>query len=537
MSLSYLALAAQGSQWCYRVLLLTLITTLHWQLFPKSRERYKKIVVSKLKYVAWGHGLCCFAIMYLLEPRNLKFLVSFACGMFPSVALSSPVPVEELSTTVKFSLLFFLAALLWDFGIVHEMPWKTLVSLNCHHLGAFIAMGFGLGWQLDQASNTLPADQAHLDSCLFGWLWSIHSFGFLLEVILPIFGVKLQEGERSRTLDVIKHLYAVVSVVRYYQYFNAPSQPGFCLGIQSAIGFGDQEGNYQSYALTTMLLGRFLTNENYKNVDFLRRIEIPGFLVVFFDSVLGLNDPYCGRAIGVLFALVFCLITHLLLFKKVMPLPETYFPPAENQELREFLEKEKPAILYQDAAKTEHLQARQKKQEGMKGFIQPYWKGMKGKDGKLLSEKAPIFDSIIQNDVDRLAKLLDELEKDSATQPAGFATENLGGAISGSNQRLTDWFNSTPLSWAVPMGYSAACAVLLLERGGDPYLKDDNGTFAVELGMKDQFRCGTPGAFGGSDPDFWDTFHKICLKKSPCKEKPWHELSMSEKLKKLAQDF
>merc|ERR1719411_314627 len=131
--------------------------------------------------------------------------------------------------------------------------------------------------------------QVDLDTRMFGWLWFTHSFGFILQIVLPyVFGVKLEEGKRSFSLDFIKHCYAFVSVYFFHRYMN------FDL---------DRFFTYQTCSLLVMLTGRYLFFWNCMRVDFFRRVEFPGFLIVLFDRVLGFQDVACQRSCVIVMSL------------------------------------------------------------------------------------------------------------------------------------------------------------------------------------------------------------------------------------------
>ena len=121
--------------------------------------------------------------------------------------------------------------------------------------------------------------QVSIDTCLFGWMWAIHGFGFILEHIFPLFRIHLLDGERSVALDRIKYGYSMMTFYWYYKFFKAESQPG--------VGF-----NYQTLALLTMLVGRFVPNSR---VPFLRRVEMPGVAVLLIDGMF-FDDIYMHRS-------------------------------------------------------------------------------------------------------------------------------------------------------------------------------------------------------------------------------------------------
>ena len=67
--------------------------------------------------------------------------------------------------------------------------------------------------------------------------------------------------------QVFRHLYSAGSVYCYHLYINGEDQPG--------LGW-----NYQTAAVVCMVGGRLLANNNMLKIDFLRRIELPGYFVL-----------------------------------------------------------------------------------------------------------------------------------------------------------------------------------------------------------------------------------------------------------------
>merc|ERR1712045_202711 len=101
---------------------------------------------------------------------------------------------------------------------------------------------------------------------------------------------------------------------------------------------------YQTFSLLVMLTGRFMVCRNFMRVDFIRRIEFPGFLVVLFDRVLGFQDVVCQRSLVIVISLHGLYVLYAIFFKEIPLRPVQYFGPKENPKLQKFLEEETDTI-------------------------------------------------------------------------------------------------------------------------------------------------------------------------------------------------
>lgn len=456
---------------------------LPWKLGLKNWKWFAENFALN-KYVWWLHGTLTFGLMWLCQPQNLEEFLGNDKNL-------------GLLAVVQHGITSLLALILWDFGYI--IPSWPQFLLGCHHAGLFLAMFFGPGWSIDAynraddvSKENLEA-QVRLDTCMFGWLWMTHSFGFLLQIILPyLFGIKLKEGDRSSSVDAIKHAYSCGSVYLFHQYLNSNSDKLF---------------TYQTSSLFLMLFGRYIACGNAKNVNFLRRIEVPGFFIVLVDRVVGFHDRYCWRSLAIAASLFGMFLVYAVFFKVLMPKPACYFGPKDNPELQKFLEDETDAV--RGVSETlEKRVAAETKWNQTKPFFQKSWGNKETKDGIKLSKIYPVIQALVnfepgnQKDVEDFVNLLDKLGEKAL------------------NETVIEHFDSYPLSWSATMQYSYECTLILLKRGGNPYKLRTDNYYAVRSGMVlNSFllsvsATGKAGALGYSD-GFWERFNEICLKKSP----------------------
>jgi len=437
------------------------------------------------KQISWLHGLVTFSIMSIVQPNNLR-----------SLAASLGITGDAGISAMKFSLQSVLAFILWDLLIKQPYAGKMIVAINCHHLGLFLAMYFGNGWDIHNTDVNLR-QQAHLDSCLYGWMWAIHSFGLILEWIFPLVGIHYRDGERSKLLDGIKHVYSAVTAYWYYQYFNGSSQPGVGL-------------NYQTLSLLTMLCGRFLPNFN---VDFLRRVEMPAMAVILVDGVF-FKDQYMQRSLAIATFILGSWVFHFCCLKKHTPKPHRFFGPKTNEKLEEFLEAESGAVL-----------AGKGKEAPMKEFIKVWFENQSVNEKKQkkrgtkprpqnkdlsptsFAANYPLHYAVALDDAEMLGRILKE----------GDETTMI-------NEPLLEHYEVTPLDFAADLvsnyDYNPLCLLILLIHGANPYIKSKDGRDCVDKLLN------TPL---GNSRRFIKKYNEICLQKSPAQQ-IFSELSLSEKL-------
>lgn len=467
----------------YYIFVLSLNAGLIWRVVYGAilgcQDKVKAVVGEKFKFLFWAHGMMAFSVMHILEPQRFAVL----CG---SIFGTDVLPQSVIAQYLKYGLQSLLALLLWDFGVMHTPSMATNFLINCHHIGLFIALhyGFDVAPQQSSASSITHIRQAQLASCLFGWLWAIHSFGFIVEVLLPIFNMKVEDGQRSHLVDALKHAYSLGTVYWLHQYLNDPSQPG--------LGYS----NYQSWAACIMFIGRYLVNQNYRNVDFLRRVEIPGVMVVFLDHIC-FQDTYLQRSLAVASSLMLIALTWMLFFVDMPPMPSVYVSPADNLELKLFLDDETKAVMDAMDAKSPQDRA---------GVI-TWFDSQKSRVGETKDEmwktRWPVFRAICEDDSEKLERLLED-------------NPRLG------EEANVDWYDSRPMDWALSINLlSRKCALLLLKKGVNPYLKS-NGVSAIETNF---------GHDLGGSKYFIKRFNEVCVRKSPpARGENWNELSIATRL-------
>lgn len=409
------AAAARGG---YVGVLLLLNVGLADRLAAKLQLDVKAAVAPRLKYLHWAHGFLTYAVLGAVQPANLAWVVA-ALGGRGDGGTGAHAAAEGI---VRCGLLALLAVVLWDLGIVWEEKWWRFALGNCHHAGLFVAVWLRPADGADPRAEAMAA----WDTCLYGWLWVIHSFGFLLELVFPLLGLRYAEGERSHLLDGVKHVYSAVTVYLYHGYFNAAGQPG--------LGW-----NYQTLSLLLMLAGRYTLAGTH--VDFLRRVEMPGFCAVALDHVF-FRDAALERGFGCVLAAFLVYLTHAVLVRTRRASPARYVPPAEHAELRAFLARER--------AKVENVGASERKQEAAMREVFVQWvRGQKDKRGVAWAGKYPLLMCVVKNDLPGMRALLDK-DASLANQVAcaggsgewGYRSRlecAVCGPVGGGDRRSTGW--------------------------------------------------------------------------------------------------
>ena len=358
-----------------------------------------------------------------------------------------------------------------------------------HHAGALIALQF-------QAR----AGEARLDTLLFGWLWAIHAFGLFAKVQSKLVALTIgkeycaSEGQRSVVLDGAKHIYSLVTVRLIYDYLNAPGQPG--LGVR----------NYQTWAVCVMLTGRYLVNDNCRNIDFFRRVEAPGAALVFLDHLL-FRDPHLDRACAILLTALAGLVTHAVFLAQHRPKPARYHGPAEHEELRDFLDEATPRVL-------------EREQEPPSSVVAAWFATQKTAGGEAFATAYPALAAIVAGDAKALERhLLDD--------PSRADSPN------------TDWHDSRPLHWSTVL-QRADATLHLLKHGANPYAIEKNtGKDAVDKGLTGVSAVlsgkASPGELGGCS-DFWARLDGLCVARSP-PAVDWARLSVGTRIRRVIAKF
>jgi hypothetical protein len=446
------------------------------------------------KYVFWLHGTLTFSFMWLCQPRNLMSI--FGDNL-------------DLLAVLQCVMISLLAIVLWDFG--HAMFWSEnlqyIILVNLHHVGLFLAIMLGPGWRVDalvdsnESTRLNLEHQVSLDTWMFGHLWLIHSLGLIVDIILPyLFRIKLVQGQRS-----LKHGYALGSVYFYHQYMNSNLDKFF---------------TYQTSSLFVMLIARYMISGNGMNVDFFRRIEFPGLIMVVIDRALGFHDNFCQRSLAIMVGLCGIYLVYKVFFVELPLMPTRYFGPEDNPELKKFLEYETDAVLgVRESA--EKISAAKTKWDMFYGYISKYWNDKECKDGTKWSQKyllhvaVALFRSGDPKDAEKFVNLIDKLGDKSLNEP------------------MPDQDDFVPISFCLYQ-YNYECILILLKRGADPYRMSRDRKVPILRGQSDPWKLsgtGNPGALGFSDR-FWERFNAICLKKSSPKV-----LSRREKFYEILKQF
>jgi len=326
--------------------------------------------------------------------------------------------------------------------------------------------------------------------CLYSHLWSIHSFGFVQDIVLPLLGVKkLKEGEKSKFMDFVRYMYACGSVYHFYWYLDGDEQPGF--------GW-----NHQTLAVITMLGGRLLAGSNFKNVEWIRRVEMPGYVFVLVRYCLCNGDSLVA---GVVTTVLYGIVIICLVMKPIQPKPGEMIL---DRDVRTFLnEKWETRQNLFPAPKPPKVEA-----------VQKWWKTQAAD----WAEKYPLHNAVVSGDEDRVRALLAQLQDDTCVrndcneqQPSGFGiglrqrkkgTNTSADACdvrpgdehpsvdrkanASPNTPMKDWYDCTPLHFACHLGF-AGITIQLLMHGGNPWLPIvmglDGTSLAKNAGHKELF--------------------------------------------------
>jgi len=337
------------------------------------------------------------------------------------------------------------AFVLWDCGVVYDNA-KLRLLLNLHHLGAVIAYIYQPGE---------AASRAGLNTLLFAWGWAIHVLPFIQDVMLPWAGLSKTKGQKYTFMEVLRYLYGAVTVYCYHLYLNAEGQPG--------LGY-----NYQTLAAGFLLIGRYLAHDNWKMVDWARRVEVPGVMFVTLAHLMG-NDYKFAASVTV--ALVIGIVS--LKTAQFTPTPEKY---SLTPEIRNFLSSvygQKPDI---DPILPFPIE-----------MVRSWWAG-----NPTWSKDWPLHEAALFGDVDTIRQSLEQ-RVDADLQ-------------------MSDWHNTTPAGFGSFFGRLDA-VILLLQKGVDPYKQCNHPQFVgmvstnvMQLLQKHRHT-----------KKFTDKLHAIAMKASPPK--------------------
>ena len=474
-----------------------LLHIVHYQRYLPEHLKTNHLLGKSFKYVLWAHGLSVFAML-----KWFQTLATRRPDLTPPAAAAEGdvvVAAEHLSV-VHYLALSALVVVLWDLGVVGFTAWKVLIPINLHHVAVFIVLAY-------QPYET--ATGAWYNAALFSWIWAIHAFGIINELILPLFGIHVKPGERLGALDFLRHVYATGTVYFFHRFIMADGQPG--------LGW-----NYQTLSIVCMLGGRYAANGNWRNNPFMRRVEIPGVFAVLFTYFIFSEDNYCERSFGVLVAMFLGYITYKVFFTVLIAKPARYLGPFSEdsdasvthliESFRKDLEKEYPNGIgnNEDAGYFKSP-----------AFVSKWFDGQQ--NGEWI-EKYPLFRAIVVADEAEVEKLLHEkIASGDRTVVWNFV-----------NESMKDWQDTNPLGWAINLERWSIIR-LLVANGADPYRDFHEGTSLIQ-----QFFTAHRGSKKRENllfMKFFEELHVLCLKVSPSAEPAWSDLSVSERVLRTIKDL
>jgi len=519
----------------YATLLLHMV---HYQRYLPPHLRTDRMFKMWSRYVTWGHGVCVFTLLHGFQIFTTTTTITTTTSTHFDVGITD----GELSA-LHYLAMSLLVVVLWDLGAVHSTAWRFLIPVNLHHSAVFVAL-------LYQPFET--ATRGWHNTTFFSWIWLIHSFGILNEVLFPLLGVHVKVGERLGSLAVLRHVYAVSTVYFFHGYIGGDGQPG--------LGW-----NYQTVAVSLMLGGRYISNNNWKNVPFIRRVEFPGVVVVLVDYfVFGGVDIYCERSFATFLSLFMCYVTYKVFFTYRRPKPAEYNGPCSlnrNARIAELALKFKGEFQQEFPEDFVHADDDDSRGEDG-GFNSAKFRGRwfdRQQKGEWIG-KYPLIHAVVHDDIQEVERLLalcnnsivtettnsnnrnnrdENMEKDKLNNN----NDNINDEDSRLkkykyvNEKMTDYNNSLALGWAVVLERWSIVLVLLLN-GSNPYLIYDNNTTDTIMD-----KC-LDGWSGGSKKRrevmfamFFNRLNEVCLNNSPSIEPAWSDLSVSERILSVLMDM
>lgn len=291
----------------------------------------------------------------------------------------------------------FLACLVYDFGAMYpgvSSEWFTLANISwcaLHHMAPLVAFYY-----------QTPAE-AWFNSWLFGQIWWIHGFALIRSTIMPALG--LGEIEKHSKFDLWLHrVYAVLTPLVYSWYV-----------CHLPVGW-----NYSTLAVLFQFFGRNGAGTNIANIVWMRNLETPGMITVFFYSYGGLK---------------FSLPTLILYIAIVYYFIERHSGGPKCEKL--VLTKE--ILEFIRAFPDEEPQTKEEIAKGTDWFdLQPW------------AVKYPIFRAVMRRENDKVRELIENGSDHS--------------------QQLTEWYHSVPMAWAAGGG-SVSTMKVLIEAGANPFHK------------------------------------------------------------------
>jgi len=250
-----------GSLWALFFALVLLSVQFRWHLYTREqRKPYDDWILKYRKEIFAANGLVVYPFLYFFQ------------GLVAPP--TDQVAVAWIRILLNISSIPF-ALLLWDMARMYGTEFWALALIDLHHLGVFLALPFHITEDPVVAARTTR---------VFGWLWFVHILSWLIAKPLPAL---IAKGANATAVEFIfnrcKEIYVSMSVYFVYDYFCGESQPGF--------GW-----NYQTLSLTTMWIGRFGYNQNFRRSMIFRRIEFPGSIAAVLSTIFFEGNFYRGIA-------------------------------------------------------------------------------------------------------------------------------------------------------------------------------------------------------------------------------------------------
>lgn len=287
-----------------------------------------------------------------------------------------------------------LVCLVYDFGAIWSAEWFTLINTvlcGFHHSGPLVAFYF-----------QTPAE-AWFNAWLYGQIWWIHGFGLIRETIMPALG--LGEVEKNSSFDYWLHrVYAALTPLAYAWY----------------VSYMPVDWDYKTLALFLQLFGRYAVGSNIVNIDWMRHIETPGVLAVFFYS-------YGGFKLSLPVLVLYITIVYYFIER------HSGGPRCEKLVLT------KEILDFVKAFPDEEAKTQEEIAKGTGWFDSQPW-----------ATKYPIFRAVMRQENDKVRELIQNGADHS--------------------HELAEWFNSVPMAWAAGGG-SVSTMKILIEAGANPFHK------------------------------------------------------------------
>lgn len=259
-------------------------------------------------------------------------------------------------------------------------------------------------------------------------------------------------------MDIVRHLYGAITVYCYHLMLNGEGQPG--------LGW-----NYQTAAVFSLFLGRYLVNGNWKNHDWARRVEVPGVAFVTVAHCMGNNYTLAAATMTTAAIGLFSYKVARHSFT-----PEVYTVTPEIAQLLQSAVEEFQKVPKEEIKPLFPLE-----------MAKAWWEDSAHDDW---AGRWPLHTAAVMGDAACVEQLL---EKDAASVDAN----------------MSDWNDSTPLTFASFMGHLDV-ALFLLQKGADPYLKRGGGGMPPVSALESLRSHSHSRAFA-------DSLHALALKASPPK--------------------